>query len=64
MKLDDWLIIAALIVEWAEYVDGYLCIKLGGVGMHLPIAVARRPNALRNTFVVSHSYLVRKLSKG
>lgn len=54
LKLDDWLIIVALVIEWAEYVDGYLCIKLGGVGLHLPIAIARRPDALRNTFIVSH----------
>lgn len=55
LALDDWLAVAALIVEWCEYVDGYLCIKLGGVGLHLPIALARKPNALRNTFIVSNS---------
>lgn len=55
LHLDDWLAVAALIVLWSEYADGYLCIKLGGVGLHLPIALERRPNALRNTFLVSNT---------
>lgn len=53
LLLDDWLALAALVVLWAEYAVGYLCIKLGGVGLHLPIALERRPKALRNTFLVS-----------
>lgn len=65
LKLDDWLAVAALIVVWGEYADGYLCIKLGGVGLHLPIALERRPNALRNTFIVSSTpihYLLLELT--
>lgn len=58
LALDDWLAIAALLVAWAEYVDGYLCIKLGGVGLHLPIALERRPNALRNVFIVSQYHTI------
>lgn len=54
LAMDDWLAVASLIVEWAEYADGYLCIKLGGVGRHLPIALERNPNAVTNTFIVSH----------
>ncbi|ETS76479.1 hypothetical protein PFICI_11866 [Pestalotiopsis fici W106-1] len=49
--LDDWVGLASLLVVWAEYVDGYLCIKYGGVGLHLPIALQRKPDALRYTFI-------------
>lgn len=55
LALDDWLIIVALVVEWAEYADGYLCIERGGIGLHLPIALERKPNPIRNTFLVSFS---------
>ncbi|KAH6655952.1 hypothetical protein BKA67DRAFT_534859 [Truncatella angustata] len=51
LALDDWLSVASLIFLWAEYVDGYLCIKYGGVGLHLPIALATKPDALKNTFI-------------
>lgn len=59
LALDDWLAVVALIVLWGEYADGYLCIKLGGVGLHLPIALERRPNALRNTFMVGRTPTLR-----
>jgi len=53
LALDDWLAVASLIFLWAEYADGYLCIKYGGVGLHLPVALATKANALRNVFIVS-----------
>jgi len=55
LKLDDWLSVASLIFLWAEYADGYLCIKYGGVGLHLPIALMTKTNALRNTFIVRNT---------
>jgi len=55
--LDDWLCLISLIFLWAEYADGYLCIKRGGVGYHLPIAIAIKSDALRNVFVVSNNLI-------
>jgi hypothetical protein len=53
LGLDDWLSVAALLFLWAEYADGYLCIKYGGVGLHLPIALMTKTDALKNVFIVS-----------
>lgn len=53
LGLDDWLIGAATLFVWAEYVAGYLIVKQGGVGLHLPVALMRKPNAVRNIYLVS-----------
>lgn len=52
VALDDWLSIASLVFLWLEYADGYLCIDRGGVGLHLPIALKTKTDALRNVFIV------------
>lgn len=54
LALDDWLSAASLVLLWAEYADGYLLIKYGGVGLHLAIALAEKTDALKNTFIVSY----------
>lgn len=54
LGLDDWLSVASLVFLWAEYADGYLCIRKGGVGLHLPIALKTKPDALKNVFIVSN----------
>lgn len=51
VALDDWLSIASLVFLWLEYADGYLCIDRGGVGLHLPIALKTKTDALRNVFI-------------
>ncbi|KAK4150068.1 hypothetical protein C8A00DRAFT_37347 [Chaetomidium leptoderma] len=51
MGLDDWLIIAALVVLWGEYVDGYLSITEGGIGRHLAVLMMDDPNVLSKTML-------------
>jgi len=53
IEFDDWLIVAALGFLWGEYADGYLSVKRGGIGLHLPVALATKKDALRNVFIVS-----------
>lgn len=53
MGMDDWLIVGALLFGWAEYVAALLSVVLGGVGVHLLVALEHKPNAVRDTYLVS-----------
>ncbi|KAK4183227.1 hypothetical protein QBC35DRAFT_394291 [Podospora australis] len=51
MGLDDWLIIAAMLVLWAEFADGVLSITDGGIGRHLLVLLMENPNILSRTML-------------
>jgi hypothetical protein len=55
LKLDDWLIVAAMIILWGEYADGVLSITEGGIGRHLVVLLMKDPNVLSKTMLVSSS---------
>lgn len=52
LALDDWLSVASVILIWAEYVNCVLTVTKGGVGLHTVVAEQKKPDALKNVFLV------------
>ncbi|PSR80253.1 hypothetical protein BD289DRAFT_441078 [Coniella lustricola] len=55
LALDDWLSVASVVLIWAEYINCVLTVTAGGVGLHLTVALEKKPNALRNVFLNMYS---------